>query len=84
MRPWREDGHTAFINCVMDDHISAKGWSEWDGRESTCRAVEYGSKNPDGTTIDLSKRANWAKILADNEAVQYSITNLLGGWNPVP
>lgn len=84
MRPWRADGQTAYINCVMDDHISAKGWSEWDGRENTCRAVEYGSKKPDGTAIDLSKRAAWVKILMSEEAAQYSITNVLGGWDPVP
>ena len=84
MRPWRPDGQTAFINCVMDDHISAKGWSEWDGRETTCRAVEYGSKKPDGTAVDLSKRAPWVKILTDEEAAQYTITNVLGGWKTVP
>ena len=82
MRPWRPDGQTAFINCVMDDHITAKGWSEWDGRENTCRAVEYGSRKPDGTAIDLSKRAPWAKILTAAEAAQYTVTNVLGGWNP--
>lgn len=83
MRPWRPAGQTAYINCVMDDHISVAGWSKWDGRENTCRAVEYGSKKPDGTAIDLSKRAPWAKILTREEAAQYSVTNILGGWNPV-
>jgi pectinesterase len=84
MRPWRPDGHTGYINCVMDDHISAKGWSEWGGRETTCRAVEYGSKRLDGALIDLSKRAPWVKVLTDAESAQYSVTNVLGGWNPAP
>lgn len=83
MRPWREDGHTAFINCRMDDHISAKGWSEWDSREKTCRAVEFGSKNLDGKLIDLTARAAWVKALTAEQAAAYSSTNILGGWNPV-
>jgi pectinesterase len=83
MRPWRADGQTAFINCTMDNHIPSKGWSEWDGREKTCRAVEYGSKKPDGTAIDLSKRAPWVKILTAREADDYSVTNVLSGWNPL-
>jgi pectinesterase len=83
MRPWRPDGQTAFINCTMDDHIPPKGWSEWDGREKTCRAAEYGSRNPDGSEVDLSKRASWVKILTAKEADAYSVTNILGGWNPL-
>lgn len=83
MRPWREDGQTAFINCVMDDHILPKGWSEWDGREKTCRAAEYGSRDIDGKAIDLSKRAPWVKILTDREAVDYSVTNIFSPWNPI-
>jgi pectinesterase len=82
MRPWRPDGHTAFVNCAMGDHISAKGWDEWDGRQNTCRAVEYGSKTLDGTPIDLSKRASWVKVLTMEQASSYTVTNVLGGWNP--
>ena len=84
MRPWRPDGHTAFITCMMDDHISAKGWSEWEGRENTCRAVEFGSKSLDGTPIDLSKRASWSKVLTPEQAASYTVTNILSGWDPTP
>jgi pectin methylesterase-like acyl-CoA thioesterase len=42
-RPWGQDGYTALINCQLDTHITTKGWSEWSGRETTCRALEYGS-----------------------------------------
>ena len=82
MRPWREDGHTAFINCRMDDHISAKGWSEWDGREKTCRAVEFGSRTLSGEAIDLTARAAWVKVLTVEQAAACNVTNILGGWNP--
>ncbi|MEA3212710.1 MAG: hypothetical protein QOE70_5767 [Chthoniobacter sp.] len=42
-RPWGNDGMTAVINCALGTHISTKGWGDWDGRENTCRAREYGS-----------------------------------------
>jgi pectin methylesterase-like acyl-CoA thioesterase len=43
MRPWRQDGMTAIINCALGSQITTKGWSEWDGRETTSRAREFGS-----------------------------------------
>jgi len=43
MRPWRQDGATAVINCQLGTHISTKGWGEWGSREVTCRSREYGS-----------------------------------------
>ena len=43
MRPWRQDGATAIINCQLGTHISTKGWGDWSGSENPCRAREYGS-----------------------------------------
>lgn len=82
MRPWYPNGATAYINCTMDAHITAAGWSPWDGRENTCRAAEYGSKTPSGATINLSARAPWVKRLTSAEAATYTRSNVLGGWNP--
>ncbi|HEU6449754.1 MAG TPA: pectinesterase family protein [Verrucomicrobiae bacterium] len=82
MRPWGAYGETAYINCSMDSHITAAGWSPWDGRENTCRAAEYGSKTLSGSTIDLSKRASWVVRLTSAQAAAYSKSNVLGGWNP--
>lgn len=82
MRPWREYGHTAYINCSMDAHITAAGWSPWDGREATCRAAENGSRTLSGATINLSNRSPWVKRLTASEAAQYSRSNVLGGWVP--
>jgi len=42
-RPWRQDGMTAIINCSLGSQFTTKGWAEWDGRETTCRAREIGS-----------------------------------------
>jgi pectin methylesterase-like acyl-CoA thioesterase len=43
MRPWGQDGMTALINCAVGEQISTMGWSTWSGRETTCRAREYGT-----------------------------------------
>ena len=82
MRPWYPYGETAYINCAMDNHITAAGWSPWDGREATCRAAEYGSKTLSGATIDLSKRSSWVVRLTSTQAASYSKSNVLGGWTP--
>jgi len=80
MRPWGAYGETAYINCSMDTHITAAGWSGWDGRESTCRAAEYGSKTLSGTTIDLTKRSSWVVRLTSTS--NYTKSVILGGWTP--
>jgi pectinesterase len=82
MRPWYPYGQTAYINCTMDAHITAAGWSPWDGREATCRAAEYGSKTPAGAAINLSTRSSWVVRLTAAQAATYSKSNVLGGWVP--
>jgi len=82
MRPWGASGETAYINCSMDSHITAAGWSAWDGRELTCRAAEYGSKTLSGSTINLANRASWVVRLTAAQAAAYSKSNVLGGWSP--
>lgn len=82
MRPWRGYGMSAFINCVMDGSISRRGWDPWSGREKTCRAEEYGSRTPDGQTIDLSTRAPWVHRLTPAEAAGYTVSRVFSGWDP--
>ncbi len=82
MRPWRDYGMTAYLRCTMDNHITAKGWSEWGGREATCRAIEYDSLQPNGQTLSLSQRAAWVDILTDTEAAEYTVAHILGSWDP--
>ena len=80
MRPWGAYGETAYISCSMDSHITAAGWSPWDGREATCRAAEYGSKTLSGSTIDLSKRSSWVVRLSSTS--NYTKSVILGSWTP--
>lgn len=82
MRPWRPAGASAFINCMLDSCISSAGWDKWDGREATCRAIEFGSKTPDGKLINLSERAPWAHKLTAAEADEYAPIKIFKGWDP--
>ncbi|MDP0500901.1 MAG: pectinesterase family protein [Verrucomicrobiota bacterium JB022] len=71
MRPWRQDGATAVINCVVDTHFSTKGWGEWSAaegsKEVTCRAREYGTTLFGGGIVTPEERheagAYWLNTL---------------------
>jgi hypothetical protein len=56
MRPWGQDGLTAIINCALGSQISTKGWGEWSGRETTCRAREYGTTLIGGGSVTPAQR----------------------------
>jgi pectin methylesterase-like acyl-CoA thioesterase len=91
MRPWRQDGSTALINCALGSQISTKGWSEWDGRETTCRAREYGTTLIGGGTTTPAQRqaagAYWLNTIDPDYVANPSLdpTNALlfppGGTN---
>jgi Pectinesterase/Ricin-type beta-trefoil lectin domain-like len=80
MRPWGAYGETAFINCSMDSHIKAVGWSDWNGNAATCRAAEYGSKTLAGAAISMTPRASWCVRLTSTS--NYTQAVVLGGWVP--
>jgi pectin methylesterase-like acyl-CoA thioesterase len=56
MRPWRQDGRTAIINCSVGTQFSTKGWSEWDGKETTCHAREVGTTLIGGGSVTPAQR----------------------------
>jgi pectin methylesterase-like acyl-CoA thioesterase len=58
MRPWRQDGATAVINCSVGSQISTKGWLEWPpgDTETTCRAREYGTTLIGGGSVTPAQR----------------------------
>jgi pectin methylesterase-like acyl-CoA thioesterase len=55
-RPWRQDGYTAIINCVLGSQMSTKGWGEWGNRHTTCRAREAGTTLIGGGTVTPAQR----------------------------
>lgn len=93
-RPWQCDSaypnygsNSVYINCTMPEIMNKKGFSIWD--EGTIinkvRFMEFGSKNPNGSAVDLSTRADFVKILNENQAKGFNSYNILKGednWNP--
>lgn len=91
-RPWHPFADPAavasvvFVNCWMDDHISAKGWEQmssvdaqgnrhWYSPENA-RLFEYASTGP-GARASPTRR-----VLAAGEARAYTIEKVLGDWTP--
>jgi pectin methylesterase-like acyl-CoA thioesterase len=56
MRPWRQDGMTAIINCTVGSQVSTKGWLEWGNRHTTCRARESGTTLIGGGSVTPAQR----------------------------
>jgi pectinesterase len=87
-RPWRAYANVAYINCTMGDHIRPEGWSDWGNADNqkTAQYLEFGSKTPSGSPVDVSKRVPWSKQLSADEAAKYTVSNILigdwGTWDP--
>ena len=83
-KPWRPGAATAFLECMLGDHIRPEGWSEWRGTENhkTARYFEYRNTGPGANS---RRRASWTRQLSDAEAKNYTLENILSGqdfWNP--
>jgi len=74
-RPWGENAQTVFMNCFLDKHISASGWSQWSSGDNhtTCFYAEYANYGPGSDTIS---RVNWSNQLSDAEAQNYTTTKM--------
>ncbi|MCM1522101.1 MAG: pectinesterase family protein [Muribaculaceae bacterium] len=74
------------IDCTIDN-IPAEGWSGLDKMDATyVRYWEAGSKNPDGTPADTSKRAKGSRVLdpvKDHSLIDlYRNPEWVLGWKP--
>lgn len=83
-KPWHPGAATAFIECILGEHIRPEGWSQWPGTENhkTARFFEYRNTGPGANP---RQRAPWTRQLNAAEAKSYTIENILGGqdrWNP--
>ena len=83
-RPWRAFAMTLFMNCTLPKGIQPTGWDNWKKveNEKTARYMEY---NNSGEGADLKQRVSWAKILTKKEASEFTVENVLKGfegWNP--
>lgn len=82
-RPWRAYAMTLFMNCELPKEIA--GWHNWGNpeNEKTARYMEY---NNSGEGADVSGRPTWVKVLTKKEAAEYTLENVLRGydnWDPM-
>jgi pectinesterase len=92
-RPWHPGaratavGSAVFVDCWMDDHISAKGWERMSSVDSVsgvrywfapeaARFLEYGSTGP-GAVASPTRR-----VMTDGDLRTYSPARVLDGWVP--
>ena len=83
-RPWRAYAMTLFMNCQLPKGIKAIGWHNWGKveNEATARYMEY---NNSGEGANTSGRSAWIKLLTAKEVTEYTVENVLkgyDGWNP--
>jgi pectin methylesterase-like acyl-CoA thioesterase len=82
-RPWPAGGNpnaigsVVFMNSELGEHIHPLGWTHMSGLQpEDARLYEYKNYGP-GAVINESRRQ-----LTDEEAEQWTITNVLKGWDP--
>ncbi|AIQ51738.1 pectinesterase family protein [Paenibacillus sp. FSL R7-0331] len=80
-RPWRPYARVAFIRTGMDASVTPEGWHNWGqpDREATSRYEEYASSGPGAGP---QARVSWSRQLNAEEAAEYRVLNVLGGWHP--
>lgn len=79
-RPWREWAKTVFLNCELGEHIHPLGWNDW---KKTHGHFYYGEYNSYGPGASPQTRADFSHQLTEEEAKEYTIENVLKGWNPL-
>ncbi|MGM7722723.1 pectate lyase [Metabacillus sp. Hm71] len=80
-RPWHPGGDpnaiasVVFKNCELGAHIHEEGWTDMSGFSAKdARFYEYQNTGP-GVNLDRPQ-------LTDEEAKEYTVENVLKGWNP--
>ena len=75
-RPWRDYGHTLFMNCHLGNHIRPEGWHHWkEHRQQTARYMEFGNE---GEGADITRRVGWSRQLTKKEARKITRQTVLG------
>ena len=77
-RPWRDYAQTVLLNCDLGEHIIPEGFHDWNKPEArkTCFYAEYNSTGP-GADNGQNRRADFVRILSDEEALRYSKDKVL-------
>jgi pectinesterase len=80
-RPWRPYAKTVFIQCNIGKQVKAEGWNNWGNvqNEKTAFYAEYKNYGPGAA----ANRVPWSKQLTDEEVKEYTLKNILSGWDPL-
>ncbi len=78
-RPWREWAKTVFLNCWLGSHIHPVGWNDWNKPHGHFYYGEYRSHGPGAAPC---ARADFSHQLTEEEAVKYTMKNVLKDWKP--
>ncbi|MFA9559566.1 pectate lyase [Evansella sp. AB-rgal1] len=82
-RPWPAGGNpeargsVVFMHSELGEHIHVSGWTSMSGLDpADARLFEYENYGP-GAVVNDARRQ-----LTDEEAAQWTVANVLKGWNP--
>ncbi|CAM8951051.1 unnamed protein product [Rhodiola kirilowii] len=75
-RPWKEYSRTLFINCEMEEILTADGWLPWSG-EFALQTLYYGEYGNTGAGADLSGRVKWSSKIPQEHLGAYSADNFI-------
>ena len=79
-RPWRDYANVVYLNCSITTPIAPERWANWSKTERDKTAF-YAEYNNSGSGADVSQKADWAKILTDDEAEAYKVENIFKAAN---
>lgn len=80
------DSAVAVINCAVDAHITALGWTLSNpGPTTGLRYWEYQSTDLTGTALNVSGRAAFSSQINSTQATALrNLATTFGGWTPIP
>lgn len=79
-------GAVTFLNCWMDSHIGGKGWDAMSGKDKDGNTIWFNPQDSRfyeyGTTGPGALKSETRRLLEASQAQQYTIANVLHGWDP--
>lgn len=86
-RPWHNYPKVAILNSEMCEQMHPEGWpTSWNMTYApTSDKLHLYEYNNTGKGADMSSRAKWAglRAMTAEEAKDYTMEAVLGGWNPL-
>jgi autotransporter-associated beta strand protein len=80
------DSAVAVVNCAVDAHITAAGWTLSNpGPTTGLRYWEYQSTDLTGAPLNVSSRASFSQQINSTQATALrNLATTFGGWTPIP